>query len=383
MKKIYPFSFYLLYYGANACVLPYIILYYQSLGFSGAQIGLLFAISPLITLFGAPFWTGLADTSHRHKLIMSITILGSIGLAVSFPVVKTITAVFVLLSLFSIMVAPINSFADTATLTMLGDQKNMYGRIRVGGTIGWGVIAPIAGIVIARYGLSWAFWSYAALLFIGFFVSQQFVYGQVRQQVSIKSGMRELFSNRRMILFLSTAFVTGMALTSINSFLSAYMNELGISRSILGFALSIATFAEFFVLFFGDRLLARLKPHGLLILAMFATTLRLFLYAVFHTAAGILAFQLINGFTFAALWMAGVSYINENAPPGLLATTQGVFGAAVFGFGSAAGGFIGALLLERVGGAQMYIIFGTLMLIALIVYVLLERRLPKIHYAEV
>ena len=111
MKKIYPFSFYLLYYGANACILPYVILYYQSLGFSGAQIGLLFAISPLITLFGAPFWTGLADTSHRHKLIMSITILGSIGLAVLFPFVKTITAVFVLLSLFSIMVAPINSFA--------------------------------------------------------------------------------------------------------------------------------------------------------------------------------------------------------------------------------------------------------------------------------
>ena len=58
MKRIYPFSFYLLYYGANACILPYVILYYQSLGFSGAQIGLLFAISPLITLFGAPFWTG-------------------------------------------------------------------------------------------------------------------------------------------------------------------------------------------------------------------------------------------------------------------------------------------------------------------------------------
>ncbi|MEP7133591.1 MAG: major facilitator superfamily domain-containing protein 6 [Chloroflexota bacterium] len=383
MKKIYPFSFYLLLYGANACVLPYMILYYQSLGFSGAQIGLLFAISPLITLFGAPFWTGLADTLHRHKLIMSITILGSIGLAVLFPVVKSITAVFVLLSLFSIMVAPINSFADTATLTMLGDQKNMYGRIRVGGTIGWGVIAPIAGIVIARYGLSWAFWSYAALLFIGFFVSQQFVYGQVQQQVSIKSGLRELLSNRRMILFLSTAFVTGIALTSINSFLSAYLNELGMSRSVLGFALSIATFAEFFVLFFGDRLLARLKPHGLLILAMFATTLRLFLYAIFPTTTGILAFQLINGFTFAALWMAGVSYINENAPPGLLATTQGVFGAAVFGFGSAAGGFIGALLLERVGGAQMYTIFGTLMFIMLIVYVLLERQLPRIQYAEV
>ena len=383
MKKIYPFSFYLLYFGANACFLPYIVLYYQSLGFSGAQIGLLFAITPLISLVGAPFWTGMADVSHRHRLVMSVTLLAAIGLVALFPFVKTFTAVVVLASLFSFMSAPVNSFADTATMTMLGDQKNMYGRIRAGGTIGWGVIAPIAGIMIARLGLNWAFWSYAVLQFIGFLISQRFVFSQVKQQVSIKHGMRELFSNRRMILFLVTAFVTGMALSSINSFLSAYLGELGIGKSLLGFALAIATVAELPVLFFGNRLLAKLKPHGLLILSMFATMIRLFLYAVFTTPAGILVFQLINGFTFATLWVAGVSFINENAPPGLSATTQGVFGAAVFGFGAAGGGFFGALLLERLGGGQMYAIFGAMMLVMLIVYVLLERRLPKIQYAEV
>ena len=383
MKKIYPFSFYLLYFGANACFLPYIVLYYQGLGFSGAQIGLLFAISPLISLVGAPFWTGMADVSHRHRLVMSVTLLAAIGLVALFPFVKTFTAVLVLASLFSFMSAPVNSFADTATMTMLGDQKNMYGRIRAGGTIGWGVIAPIAGIMIARFGLNWAFWSYAVLQFIGFLISQRFVFSQVKQQVSIKHGMRELFSNPRMILFLVTAFVTGMALSSINSFLSAYLGELGIGKSLLGFALAIATVAELPVLFFGNRLLAKLKPHGLLILSMFATMIRLFLYAIFTSPTGIIVFQLINGFTFATLWVAGVSFINENAPPGLSATTQGVFGAAVFGFGAAGGGFIGALLLERLGGGQMYASFGVMLLVMLIVYVLLERRLPKIQYAEV
>src|SRR5574341_801277 len=75
MKKIWPFSFYLLYFGAGACVFPYFVLYYQSLGFTGAQIGLLSAISPFISLAGAPFWTGIADTTHRHKLVMSLAIL--------------------------------------------------------------------------------------------------------------------------------------------------------------------------------------------------------------------------------------------------------------------------------------------------------------------
>jgi PPP family 3-phenylpropionic acid transporter len=377
MKKIYPFFFYLLYFGANACFFPYIVLYYQSLGFTGTQIGLLSAISPLISLVGAPFWTGLADVSRRHRLVMSITLLVSIGLVLTYPLLKTISAVFIIVSLYSFMIAPVNSFADSATMTMLGDQKNMYGRIRAGGTIGWGFIAPIAGIIIERFGLNWAFWSYSAIMFIGFLLSQQFKYHQVQQQVSIKSGLRDLFSNRRMVLFLVTAFVTGMALMAINVYLAPYLAELGIRSSFLGVALAIATISELPVLFFGNRLLAKLKPHGLLILSMCAVTVRLFFYAIFQTTAGILWFQLINGFTFAALWVAGVSYINENAPPGLSATTQAVFGAAVFGFGAAGGGFIGGILLEQVGGAAMFAFFGFTTLLMLIVYTLLERRLPQ------
>ena len=383
MKKIWPFSFYLLYFGAGACVFPYFVLYYQSLGFSGAQIGILSAISPLITLAGAPFWTGIADTTHRHKLIMSLTILACMGLIASYPFVGSFAAVLVLGSLFSFMIAPVNSLADTATMTMLGDQQNMYGRVRVGGTIGWGAIAPLAGLVIEKYGLNWGFWSYAVLMFIGFWVSQRFVFSHARQTVSLRHGLRELFSNRRLVLFLATTFVCGMALMSINAYLGAYMAELGIKKSAIGFALGLATVSELPMLFFADRLLVWLKPHGLLVLSMIATILRLFLYASFTTETGILAFQIINGFTFAALWVAGVSYVNKIAPPGLSATAQGVFGATVFGFGAAGGGFLGGILLESLGGARMFAVFGGLMFVALILYLLLERQLSSVQHAEV
>ena len=383
MKKIYPFSFYLLYFGANACLFPYWVLYYQSLGFNGAQIGLLSALPSLISLVGAPFWTGLADSTHRHKFVMGMTLLVSIALAAAFPFLKTFASVLAMLLLLCFMIAPVGSFADSATMTMLGDQTNMYGRVRVGGTIGWGVAATIAGVAIERYGLNVAFWSYAALMFFGVLISRKFAFQQVKQNVSITNGLRELFSNRRLVLFLATAFVCGMAFMSINAFLSAYMAEYKIGESVLGYALGVATISELPMLFFADRLLLKLKPHGMLILSMVATTARLFLYAIFVTPAGILAFQLINGITFASLWVAGVSYVNEIAPPGLSATAQGIFGATVFGFGSAAGGFLGAILLERFGGARMYAVFGALMLFALIAYLVLEKRLPNAQYAEV
>jgi PPP family 3-phenylpropionic acid transporter len=383
MKKIYPFGFYLLFFGANACLFPYWVLYYQTLGFSGAQIGMLSALSPLISLAGAPFWTAIADKTHRHKLVMGATLLASVGLVLVFPFLRALAPVLGFLLLFCFMISPMSSFADTATITMLGDRKYMYGRVRLGGTIGYGLTAMLGGIVIEKYGLNLAFWVYAALMFLGFLVSRQFVFTQVKREVSIQHGIRQLFSNRRFVLFLATTFVCGMAFMSINAYFSAYMTQLGIGESVIGYALAIGTVAEVPVLFFGDRLLASLKPHGMLILSMAATMVRLFLYATATTKTGILVFQLINGITFACLWVAGVSYVNEVAPLGLSATAQGIFGATVFGFGSAAGGFLGAILLERLGGTGMYAIFGAMMLAALVVYLMLENRLPRLDYAKV
>ncbi len=76
------------------------------------------------------------------------------------------------------------------------------------------------------------------------------------------------------------------------------------------------------------------------------------------------------------MWLAGVSYADENAPPGLKSTAQGVFGAMTFGFGAALGGFVGGLLLESMGGRGMFFVLGIVILVGL---ALIEgiKRLPR------
>ena len=44
--------------------------------------------------------------------------------------------------------SPVASLSDSATIAMLGADKAMYGRVRIGGTIGWGLFALIAGAMI-------------------------------------------------------------------------------------------------------------------------------------------------------------------------------------------------------------------------------------------
>jgi len=373
MKRALPFLFYMFYFSSLVFIQPYTVVYLQGLGFNGAQIGILAGMMPIIFMLSAPLWTGLADAHNRHKLIMSITIIITVLTAAAFPLVKSFSGIIPVVILYALFAAPIISFADSATMEMLAEDRSIYGRIRLGGTLGWGLVAPIAGLIIQAYGIQWAFWGYSAILLVTLVISQKFSFSQKTKQEKVSVDFRQLLTDKRWVLFLVMAFVSGVALTMINNFLFPYMDELKIDKTTQGLALTISTISELPILFFANLLLKRFKAHGLLILAMAVTTLRLFLYGIFNFQSGILVFQLLNGMCFPLFWVAGVSYADELAPEGLKSTAQGLLGGMVSGFGAAAGGLAGGLLLGGVGGQVLYLSTGGFLLASLVVILLVER----------
>ena len=376
MKKTIPFAFNFVYFAAFASLMPFIVLYYQELDFSGAQISLLTGLPPLVTLFFSPFWTNLADSTGRHKQIMSAGIITTMAVAALFPFLQSFALVLLFILSLNIFIAPLTSFADSATMTMLAGEKEMYGRIRLGGTLGWGLAAPVAGALIKVYGLDVTFWICASMLLIGLFVSQGFSFSKHEPTVA-KGGIRELLSKRHWILFLILAFFGGIAFASTAAFFSPYMIELGGDEFHVGVALLVATLTEIPVFFFGDRLLKKFGSKGLLFLALLITGVRSLLFAVSNAPIFAILAQLLNGFTFPAMWIAGVSYADENAPDGLKSTAQGLFGAMTFGFGSAVGGLIGGILLEGIGGRALFMVYGLIVLLGIGVIMLMEKRAGK------
>jgi len=376
MKKIWPFSFYFLYFTALSALMPFFVLFYQRLGFSGAQIGLLTGIPPLITLIAAPFWTGVADAKRWHKLVMGMGIMVAVLSVFLLPSFTSFFAIFILIIVFNVFVSPVAALADSATMNMLGEERAMYGRIRLGGTIGWGLFAPIAGAIVQNYGLKLAFWSYSAIMLVNFFVSQRFVHRSHEESTSKPGGLRVLLKKRRWINFLFIAFLGGLGTFAANAYLFPYMAELGAKETIMGFALTISTLTEMPIFFFGDRLVKRFTAYGLLTLALVMVAVRSLLLAAVSTPLMVLVLQAFGGMIFPAMWLAGVSYADENAPAGLKSSAQGLFGAMSFGFGSAVGGFMGGLLLESVGGRGMFLIFGVIVLVGLVIAEAIRRFFP-------
>lgn len=377
MRKVWPFTFNFLLFAAIASVSPFMVLYYQGLGFTGTQIGLLTGIAPLITFFSAPLWTGLADATRWHRLIMSLALLVGVIILIVFPSLHAFVPVFVIVILLNSFVAPVTPLADSATMFMLADEKEMYGRIRLGGTIGYGLAASVAGVLVQSHGLRLAFWGSATLFFLGFIISQKLVYGQSEAGTPAEGHVRTLLANPRWLLFLIVAFAGGLALAAFNNYLFPYMKELGASESTMGLALMVGTISEIPTLFFGDRLIKRLKADGLLMLSMVVTGLRMVLFAASGTPGLVLFLQLLNGLTFPIMWVAGVSYADEHAPAGMRTTAQGLFSATVLGFGTAVGGFIGGPLLASLGGRGLYFAFGAVVLAIVTIVALIQKRLPS------
>jgi PPP family 3-phenylpropionic acid transporter len=377
MKKFWPFTFYFLYFAALSSAMPFFVLFYQGLGFNGTEIGLLTGIPPLITLVASPFWTSLADARQWHKLVMGLGILVAVLVVFLLPAFTGFVIVFSMIILFNIFISPVASLADSGTMTMLGDERAMYGRIRLGGTIGWGLFAPIAGALVENYGLRVGFWTFSAIMLLNLFVSQKLVHSSHEEGTVKPGGIRVFLTSRRWISFFFISFLGGVGSFSAAAYLFPYMAELGADESTMGLALTISTLSEMPTFFLAHRLVKKFGSYGLLTLTLVMFGVRSLLYAAVSVPSMVLIVQIFGGMIFPAMWTAGVSYADEHAPAGLKSSAQGLFGAMSFGVGSAFSGFISGLLLERMGGRGMFLVLGIIILIGLVVAEGIRRLFPE------
>ncbi|MEM7114660.1 MAG: MFS transporter [Chloroflexota bacterium] len=375
-RYVWPFAFYFTASAAAAVYSPYIVLYYQSLSLTGAQIGLLVGVAPLITIVSLPFLAQLADRTKQHRLIISLFLLILVGGLILFPFLRTFALLFLFSILLRVLLSPVFPFANSAAMVMLGDKKELFGRVRLGGTLGFSITAVIAGTLVESYGFKLAFWGAAAIYLVTFFINQKLVYSEASQVASPeKAPIRELLTSPHYLVLLLIGFAGGISFSSNNTYLFPYLKDLGAEASLMGFALTIGTLAEVPVLFFAGRFIRRFKAYGVLLFAMLMIALRFLLFAVAATPTVALFIQLLHGLTHPLLAVAGVNYADEQAPTGFKATAQGLFNTALGGIGAAFGGFAGGLLLDAFGTKGMYLAFGLFVLLVLLIVIVVKRFL--------
>jgi PPP family 3-phenylpropionic acid transporter len=372
--KFWSFSFYFLFFAGAAAIYNYFALFFEARGLSGSQIGVLMASASLVGLFSGPLLSGLADATRRHRLVLTLAIAGNALAIVLFPTGDGFAMFLLLMLVQSLFGGPIISMVDNATMNMLGDERDKYGRVRLGGTFGWGLGALAMGLIVERTGLRWNFAIYTTLLLIGLLAVQQMHFSDRAAVGSFFGGVRTLLTDRKWIAFLLIVFIAGCGNAAVTSYLFIYLQRIGTPPFWMGMAITISTAAELPALFFANRMLKRLGARGLLTLGLVVSAVRCVLYGVIGVPWLALVVQLLQFGAFPVLLVAGVSYAHENAPAGMGATAQSIFGSAFMGFGFAAGGFFGGVLIDYMGVQAMFMVFGVTILLAALVFGYVQRR---------
>ncbi|MCI0393768.1 MAG: MFS transporter [Chloroflexi bacterium] len=366
---IRPKAFYFLFFAAAASLIPFLSLYYHSLGLSGQQIGVLTGVAPLITLAGAPLWGGLADATRKHRLVLLLALAGTWAAVLALSRSTTFAVLLPVVVIHAFFASPIIPLVDNGVVTTLSGRKAGYGRLRLWGGVGWGATAALLGTVLQRAGLQWTFYSFLFFWFITLLVAWRLPVSPGTAHHPYWAGLRKLLANPRFLLLLAIALVNSVSLSIFLNYLFLHLEAQNASRTLMALSLTASTLSELPVWFIADRLLRRWGADRLLALALLATAVRAFAYAFMPAPWLVLPINLLHGLSFAAMWSAGVAYANSAAPPGLGATAQGVFAGATVGLGSALGAFAGGLVYDSAGPVVLFQATGSLLLVVFLLFV--------------
>jgi len=340
------------YFAALGFILPLLPLLLLISGLTIIQIGIIFMTG---SIFSALPWSVLAGKIGR-KMILVLTTIAAAIISGLYPYASSFTQFLLLgLLLFSFLAAattvtPVLAM-DTAGPATMGKRFGMY---RISGSLGWIMSTAISGLISESLGIETIFYISAILyllsaIFIGISVTEPSPRGM---EVSTGINWAVLTREKNFLILLVTIFLVNISATTFLSFLSLYINELGGSNMIIGWAFSIAAVTEVPCMVYLGALSDKIGRKPLLVAALFSYPLRLFLYTVVSHPYLILPIQLLHGLTFGVLYVASVAFVSDITSKSR-GTALGLYNTANFA-GSAVGSALGGVIADNHGLINMY-----------------------------
>ena len=373
-------AMYLYYYMALGSYMPYINLYYQRMGLSGIQIGILSALPVLITTSTVLIWGSIADAFNWHRSILRINLLLSAGAILLLSTASNFQGLIPFVVAYAFFTSPIVPLLDSSALEAIQGSNRSYGDMRVWGSVGWSISTLLVGVFIQQFNIRWLFFCYVAIILLTFIISLF----QPEQKQALKSsvirGLKDLMSTP-FIVFLLSIFLISLTLGAANSFFSIYLDSIGAREGSIGLGWAVASISEIPIMLFSGYLIRRIGASGLLKISFITFFARWLLYSFISTPSLAILVQFLHGLSFATYLVGSVTYVNERAPEGMRTSALSVLNIAAFGVGSISGSLIGGYLYETAG---MTWLFRSLSLIAVggfVLFLVSQRRSMEAAYS--
>jgi nucleoside transporter len=336
-------------WGAWAPVLSSYLI--TDLGFSGGQVGWIYALLPLATII-APFIGGqVADRYFASERVIGfLAVTGGVVLIV---VARTTDfgVMAGLMLLYSLLYAPTLALTNSIAMINLKDSEEEFGRIRVWGTLGWiaaglmltgwrrlgegGVLPVVAGDTLLLGGL---------LSIVMGLQSFTLPHTPPRREGVNPWAFAEslkMLRSKDFAIFVGITFVVATELEFYYILTAPFLQgPIGVSGANIPAVMTIGQLAEIFVMaFFLSKALKKYGMRRTLAIGVLAWPIRYVIFAIGSPGWLVIASLALHGFCYVFFFVAAFIYVDKVAPPDVRASAQSLIAIVSLGLGR----FLGSL----------------------------------------
>jgi PPP family 3-phenylpropionic acid transporter len=356
-------------YAAFGSIGVFLNLFYLEQGMSLVQVGLLASIPAGMSLLAAPLWAAIADRFNLHRCVLPLTMVLSLPFALLFTSLHTFGQLLLGICLFSGCYAAITPLSDNAVLVNLNGRHVDYGRIRLWGSIGVGILAWITGWLVQSLHLSFIFYIY--ILFMGMAAMIAFRLPKP-PHIAVQSYWKsasQFFLENRWKRFLLGCLLAGFSHLFLGYYIFIFAKNLGAQDNTIGFLVAVASATNIVIFFLMPRILKRWTALQVMIFSNILLAIRCVITAFIHEPNWVILVQLLDGPTWGTMWAAGVHYSNEIAPRGLSASAQALYNAIFLGLAGIISGGLGGVIYSKWGAPTLFLIAALMAVLSTLVFI--------------
>ena len=361
-------GYYLFVYYAFGALYPFITQYYKAIQLTGTQIGIISAITPIVSMIAQPVWGMICDRYQIRKPVLIVALLAAAVGSLLFTAVTSFGWVLFLFSVFSVFQCAVNPISDSMALTYAKARNVQFGSLRLWGAVGYAVAAYLTGLCVERWGHQVIFYFFCA----AFLCSIPFLRGipgeaeGTRFSAGIFSGLKDLLRLPRFVLFLVACFFVFGSVNANNIWFSLYYQHIGGSIAGIGLAFLLFAGSEAPFMKFAGAIIRRWGLEITILLASAVSMLRWLWYGTTPGTTMIIAFFFLQGVSVGFYLASAAQFVRENTPSSLQVTALAVFSSVGQGLGSMTCNLIAGVIADYYGIVSVYWFFGIATLLGLI-----------------
>lgn len=358
--------YYFCYMGGWGFVLPFINLFYISLGFSGKQIGIISSVSAVIGMLISPVWVDYVKKHPQARRILQVVlVLGAFGylmIGLQSIFIWCLVVVF----LHSLSVAGILPISDSMAVHVAKESDAGYGSIRMFGSLGWIVSLLSAGWLVARFGYIAGFsgvmvmWIIASLVLRRiqphFFTTQQ---AENQPKTNMLDAIKIVWHDRTLLGFGLALIVIGFLNSGVLQFENVFLSQLGASKQLISVAGILSAVVELPFMIYADRIARRVGMHPLMLVALSLTFFQRLAVLIFPYIATIMIVRFIGGVAFSFYTICFIGLVTSRTSSREAGTILALFSVTITGLVNIVAAPVSGAVFDLIGPRWLYALSAT------------------------